>query len=215
MSGYQAGALDVGSVEKGSERLASDMGTPSRERERAILEECQRGCLEPYGEVVRWYQRRLFGLLLRLVRDRAAAEDLTQESFLLAFRKLHLYDLERPFWPWLVRLGINLSHSWHRNARRQAIPMELEVVEGLAAQPPGEGDPASRRERAQRLERALMALPEKGRVALLLKFHEGMSYQEMGQALGVPALVLKMRVSRARARLRSLLEASEAGADET
>jgi len=209
---YQTTAADVVQEEKSHAALAP--GALSRERERDLLEQCLRGRPEPYGEIVQCYQRRLFGLLLRLVRDRAAAEDLTQEAFLLAFRKLHLYDLRRPFWPWLVRLGLNLGHSWHRAGRRQAVPVALEVVEGLAAAEPAGGDPAARRERAGRLERALLALPEKGRVALLLKFHEGMSYQEMSQALGVPALVLKMRVSRARARLRVLLEASGAGADE-
>jgi RNA polymerase sigma-70 factor, ECF subfamily len=213
---YLTTAPDVIPVEAKSETpQAPNLGAMNRERERDILEECLRGHPEPYGEIVQCYQRRLFGLLLRQVCDRAAAEDLTQEAFLLAFRKLHLYDLERPFWPWLVRIGLNLGYTWHRSARRQAIPMEAEVVEVLAAEASNEGDPATRRASARRLERALQALPEKGRVALLLKFHEGMSYREMSQALGVPALVLKMRVSRARARLRALLEASEAGAEGT
>lgn len=196
-----AGVTDM---EEGSERRVEASGKLDRERERALLTACLHGRVEAYEPIVRAYQRRLYGLMVRLVGDRAASEDLVQEAFLMGFRKLDRYDPVRPFWPWLLKIGLNLGRSWLRSGERRLQPLEPERLEAVCVS----RDAGEQRDRVQRLESALRALPEQGRMALLLKFYDGLSYQEMSQVLGVPALVLKMRVSRARAKLRALLEAA-------
>jgi len=168
-----------------------------------LLERCRRGDRQAYGRVVEICQNRVFNLVRRLVGSTTIAEDITQEAFVRAYLNIGRFDVERPFLPWIFRIAVNLTRNWFKAAARREIPCGaennlLQATDGRQLD--------ERLAIARRLERALLELDPKYRIPLVLKHVEGMDYRQMKMMLGVPVTALKMRVSRARARLRRLLD---------
>lgn len=146
----------------------------------------------------------LFGFALSLCRDRAAAEDLVQETYLRAFRAQRRPEPETDVRPWLFTI---LHNVWRNERRRRALVSLEDHPEGWEA--PGDGaDPLEsldRAEAASRLRSAVEGLPEPFREVVLLRFAEGFSYQEIAQVLSCPAGTVMSRLARARAHLRRAL----------
>jgi len=150
--------------------------------------------------MVERYQRRVYNLVLRMVGSRVAAEDLTQEAFLRAHINIQRFDLERRFLPWIFKIASNLARNYLKASARKELPLYTESLSGSTGPDPVRALEA--KDFAARVEGELMALPVKYREPLLLKEVEGLSYREIKEVLDLPVWVLKMRVSRARARLR-------------
>lgn len=180
--------------------------TAANTEQRDLLARSQRGDAEAYGMIVKQHQTRIHGYILRMVRDATLAEDLTQEAFIRAYRKLHLYDLERPFLPWLFRLAANLTQNHLRSASRRELPQAPERLTLVHCAETPSDERAERRQLLRQVDRALDQLAPKYRAAMVLKHVEGLSYSEISQVLGVSVWALKMRVSRARAKLRALID---------
>lgn len=181
--------------------------TAAQPEQRDLLARSQRGDAEAYGMIVKQHQARIHGYILRMVRDPTLAEDLTQEAFIRAYRKLHLYDLERPFLPWLFRLSANLTQNHLRAASRRELPLAPERLALIHSTEAPSDERAGQRQLLHRVDRALDQLAPKYRAPMVLKHVEGLRYAEISQVLGVSAKALKMRVSRARAQLRKLIDA--------
>lgn len=77
------------------------------------------GDREAFGLLLERYQRRLFGLTLMMVRDPEGAEEVTQDAFVRAFTRLHLYDEHRPFYPWLATIAVRLAQNWLSRHNRE------------------------------------------------------------------------------------------------
>jgi len=180
--------------------------TAAETDERDLLARSQRGDAEAYGMIVKQHQTRIHSYILRMVRDQSLAEDLTQEAFIRAYRKLHLYDPDRPFLPWLFRLAANLTRNHLRSAGRREQPQAPERLTLIHSDQTPSDERASQRQMLRQVDRALDRLAPKYRAPMVLKHIEGMSYAEISQVLGVSVWALKMRVSRARAQLREMLE---------
>lgn len=196
---YSSPVALVGKV--GSEKSAR-RGSAIEQEERQLLERCQRGERQAFGRVVELYQGRVFGLVRRLVGSESVAEDITQEAFVRAYVSIGRFDCERPFLPWIFRIAVNLARNWFKAAARREVPWELEN----SLLPQDQVRPLDERLDVSRsLERALLELAPKYRVPLVLKHVEGLDYRQIKEVLGVPVTALKMRVSRARAKLRELL----------
>lgn len=148
------------------------------------------------------HSRRLFGFLRGLVGSPSAAEDLVQETFLRILRYRRSYRDGRPFLPWMLRIARNAARRHLR--RRRRMPAE-ELAEMPAAGSPEQGH--LERERAVRLTRALGTLPRREREVLLLSYFEGLRHREIARLVGASAGAVKVRVHRARARLRRHLAA--------
>ena len=183
---------------------------PVREEERSLLTRCATGETEPYGQLVERYQLRVFNLVLRMLGDRSAAEDITQEAFIRAYQRLALYDLSRRFLPWLMKIAANLARNYMKKKSRDARSVPLEWLSSLPAQGNDPEAETSQKEWLRRVETALFALSPSARTAILLKHQEGMSYEEMSEVMEEPVFILKMRVSRARKKMRTLLERNQA-----
>lgn len=141
---------------------------------------------------------RLFGTLVTLLRDRAAAEDCVQEAYVRAFRAWPRWKADAPVEAWLHRIAINVAISYRRGER-------LRTVATLVRRqgPPPVVDPA---ETAQvDLLRALRALPPRQAAALVLRHLHGYSNREIAHALGVPERTVASRLAAARARLQARL----------
>ncbi|MCL4836657.1 MAG: sigma-70 family RNA polymerase sigma factor [Thermoanaerobaculia bacterium] len=170
------------------------------------------GSTEAFAELVRRFERPVFGLVVRLVRDPALAEDLAQEVFLRAWRALPTFDPERRFASWLLRIAHNGAIDALRR-RRAAFLLPLEPPgdeEGREREiaDPSAVDPEARavgRDLARALERALARLRPEYRSALLLRFQRQLAYEEIAEVLGLPLGTVKTFLHRGRAELARAL----------
>ena len=144
--------------------------------------------------------RRILGTLITLVRDRAAAEDCTQETFVRAYQNWKAWKPDAPAEAWLHRIAINVAIS---DRRHQQLREAGEVIKrlGKPAPPP---DPASLVERSD-LVRALRKLPTKQAAALVLRHYHGYGNREIAAALGVPDQTVASRLAAARKQLQAVL----------
>ncbi len=157
----------------------------------ALVEQVLGGRKEAYAHLVRRYQDTVYNLALRWTGDRDEADDLAQETFVRAYRKLRSYDPGYSMRNWLLAICSNLAKNRIRSARRRQRAHETHAE--LFMGPPDPPDP-----RREALEEALRGMPEKLRIPLVLKHVEGMSYDEVAQTLRIGLSAAKMRVKRAR-----------------
>ena len=181
----------------------------SRDSERAIIEEVLAGRTASFRTLVERYQRGVHAVVYRLTQSAAEADDLTQQAFLAAYDALPQFKLDLKFSSWLFRIAVNLAKDHLKSKKRlEGGDQELdECAEALfvpAASPPDEQ--ALENERRTVLERALLRLAWADREVLVLKDIQELSYDEIKQILGRPVTALKIRVVRARQRLRAVLE---------
>ncbi len=149
----------------------------------------------------------VYGYLLRLSGDPAAADELTNETFLRAMLALDGFRGDASVRTWLIRIGRNL---YLNRARRDSRTTSLDAltekgVSFRAGQP--EPEPAALdRERGRELQAALLTLSETDRSLLLLTSQEKLSYREVSRILGISVAAVKVRVFRARQRLAKVLD---------
>ena len=172
----------------------------------ALVERCRHGELGAFEEVYRAHSGRLYGLVLRMVGNPSDAEDLLQEIFLAAHRKLDGFRGDSALGTWLYRLATNqcLDHLRSRSARAG------QLTDSLDDDPAGMPDARSRGIADETvakmdLERALAQLPEGCRAAFLLYDVEGLEHREVADALGIAEGTSKSQVHKARLKLRALL----------
>ena len=169
-----------------------------------LIARARRGDPSAFEEIVRLYQRRVYGVALRIVRAHDVADDVTQEAFLRAWRSLDRFDLERPFGPWVCRIAANLAvnHVRSPRAREEGLP------EGHAetrSSGPGPLGALLDAEGATVLERAMGQLPQEQRAVLVLRVVEELSYAEIAETLGISPGTVMSRLFRARERLAQSL----------
>jgi RNA polymerase sigma-70 factor (ECF subfamily) len=181
-----------------------------REDDRALVDRCLQGDLGAFEELYRAHAGRLFSLTCRMVGNHSDAEDLLQEVFLAAHRKLDTFRGDSALGTWLYRLATNLCLDYLRSRATRS----SQVTDSLDDEP-WIADAGSRRLADQTvskmdLERALAMLPEGSRAAFVLHDIEGLEHQEVAEVLGIAEGTSKSQVHKARMRLRALLSAPKA-----
>jgi RNA polymerase sigma-70 factor (ECF subfamily) len=157
--------------------------------------------LEAFETLFREHQAEVYRWIVRIVRDRAAAEDLTVETFWRIYRARDRFDGNRPFLPWARRIATRAAIDHLRSAQR--FPRAAKLVDPAAPIVP---DQFAQREIAAQLEAAFAALPAPLRAAATLALIEELPYAEIAAALELSLSAVKMRISRALRQLRSNLE---------
>lgn len=215
----------LGAVNKAQSR-ASNREARRREAEedRELIERVQRGDQAAFRALVERHQRRAFTIAVGLVRDENDAREIVQEAFLRVYRGLASFQGGSSFFTWLYRIVMNLAIDLKRKPGRRDVELqESRVVEEdadfpLVSRIDG-ADPVDvlrRREIAARIHTALDALPDIHRGVILMREIEGMSYEEMAQAMGVSKGTIMSRLFHARQKLQRALAdcyAEENGAD--
>ena len=187
---------------------AGSAGTPpGRADDTALVERCRRGDLAAFEELYRAHAGKLFSVACRMLGNAADAEDLLQEIFLSAHRKLDGFRGESTLGTWLYRLATNhcldylRSRAARTNQLTDTLDDEPELYEagrqGLAEQTVTKMD----------LERAMARLPEGCRAAFILHDVQGLEHREVADALGIAEGTSKSQVHKARLRLRAFLSA--------
>lgn len=173
------------------------------------------GQTEKFEELVRRYEHRLYSFSRRMCREEADAEDMVQETFLNAFRYLGEFRYETRFKNWLYRIAVSTGLKKKRRSKfapERELP--LDDLETAGAGELNEETPAWARAPLERLlneellavlNEAILALPEKHRIVVVLRDLEGFSTEEAAQILGLSAANVKVRLHRARSFLRDKL----------
>ena len=166
------------------------------------------GSQSAFEQIVRRYQRPVISLIARLIGDRAAAEDLAQETFVKAHRSLAAFDAKRRLSSWLFRIAHNTAIDTLRRRRGRAVSLdEAAESEGEPAAPDA-ADPVERKALGRALEAALGQLRPDFRAAVLLRYEEGLAFDEIGHILGIPETTARSHVHRARKELANHLSAA-------
>jgi RNA polymerase sigma-70 factor, ECF subfamily len=182
-----------------------------REPEPETIARAKAGALAAFEELVRAAQADVWRFAYHLTRDRAAADDVTQETFLRAYRGIGSYGGQSRFGSWLLRIAHNCAVDHHRRNRRE-MPVETAPVVQEDQAAAGVG----RAELRAQIHGALRALPLELREPFVLIEALGYTYRETALILGVPVGTVKSRVHRARALLAHALGLQEAtGRDRT
>jgi RNA polymerase sigma-70 factor, ECF subfamily len=180
--------------------------TPSaRSGDMALVERVRSGELGAFEELYRAHSGRLYSVACRMLGNPSDAEDLLQEIFLTAHRKLESFRGESSLGTWLYRLAMNqcLDHLRSRTARAGHVTDTIDDDPTLADA--GSRGLADRTVTKMDIERALTKLPEGCRAAFVLHDIEGLEHREVAEALGIAEGTSKSQVHKARLRLRALL----------
>ena len=184
----------------------------TREEELALVRRVQGGELDAFEELVRAHEKTVYNLALRMTGNPQDAEDMAQEAFLKAYRSLPEFRGESKFSVWLYRIVSNvcLDHL-RKQSRRPSSSLTMEDNDGEEQQydvPDESASPEKLLEQKltrEAVQRGLNQLPDEQRQILLLRELRGLSYEEIGEALGLEAGTVKSRIFRARKRLCAFL----------
>lgn len=166
-----------------------------------IVAEVLNGNTDTFGVLVTRYQQRLYGYLFRFTHHREECEDLVEETFVAAFRKLGSCRTPDRFSSWLFAIAHNLGvNRWRKTGRTNRFEEELDDAVSRTV-PDGALDPhelSIKRDETKRVERALQRIPDKYRAVLLLSYYEDLSYREISEALGISLDLVKTHLFRAK-----------------
>ena len=185
-----------------------------------LVERVVAGDGDAFRQLVERYQRPVYGLLLRMVREPPLAEDLAQESLIKAYRAIATFDRSRQFSSWLFKIAHNTAIDHLRKNRPPTVPLEsddgdrLDPLALLAA--PESRSPEARargRDLAEALQDALDALRPDYREAVLLRFQQGLPYDEIAEILELPLGTVKTHLHRARKQMAEALRAAGWGVE--
>jgi RNA polymerase sigma-70 factor, ECF subfamily len=195
---------------------ASNRAERQREAEQdgVLVGRAQKGDMQAFRKLVERHQRRAFAIAIGLVRDENDAREIVQEAFLRVFRSLDKFQGGSSFFTWLYRIVTNLAIDLMRKPARR----EAELFDTTSAQDDAEPSPflgqldgvdplhmVERRQIAERISRALDDLPPYHRSVILMREVEGMSYQEMAEAMQVSKGTIMSRLFHARQKLQRAL----------
>lgn len=177
-----------------------------------MVERARGGDRQAFRELVERYQRGAYGVALRLLRDEDEAREAVQEAFLRAYRKLDRFEGTSAFFTWLYRIVTNVSIDRRRRpGQRGHESLEASQEEDqspiqLVAPPDGDpGEAVRRQEIGARIQTALDALPPYHRAVIVMREVDGLSYQEMAEAMNVSKGTIMSRLFHARQKLQRAL----------
>ena len=170
-----------------------------------LVSRVQQGDKSAYDILVIRYQHKIIQLVNRYVKDHSEAQDVAQETFIKAYKALGSFRGDSAFYTWLYRIAINTAKNYlvsriRRNSDSQIDVQDAEAIEN-APQLQGLETPERHllgEEILQTIQSAIEHLPEEMRVAIMLREFEGMSYEEIAEAMDCPVGTVRSRIFRAR-----------------
>jgi RNA polymerase sigma-70 factor (ECF subfamily) len=189
-------------------RLAAlkETGVTDRVQDQDLVLAVQRGDPQAFRELYDRYRDRIYNLVLFSTGDPQHAQDVLQTIFLKVFRGLQSFRFESGLATWIYRIAHNECLNYHRARRPPQVPLEaiLGSNDEIDSRPISHEQHA-RKEREEILEQALMQLPLKMREVVVLRYVEGLSYEEIGRVLGCAPGTVASRLNRALAELEERL----------
>ena len=173
--------------------------------DRDLIVRARRGDGDAFSELVTRYQINVFNVCYRILHERGEAEDLAQETFVRAYDRIHTFDVEREFGPWIRRVAANLCLN---HLEGQKVTAELDDER--------DADPTQRpesvvelKERSDQIRGVLASLPAHYRVVVELRHYQELTYEEIAEELKIPLSDVKSHLFRARKILAEKLHAPD------
>src|SRR5262245_20974348 len=190
--------------------------------DRDLVDRAKLGDAQAFGQLVRRHQQRIHRLAVHMLRDRAEAEDVTQETFIRAYQALGRFDGRSEHYTWFYRITVNLSLNTIRARKpaRSGVDADDPRLDASVAEKAGSpnSDPrgqASRKQLYMTLCEGIDGLSETLRTTLILVCIDGRSHEEAAQILGAPEGTIAWRVHEARRKLREFMSARGFDPEET
>jgi RNA polymerase sigma-70 factor (ECF subfamily) len=187
-----------------------------KEEDRELVGRCQNGDERAFEQLVRKYQQTVFNVVYHNIGYKADVEDVAQKVFSKIYFSLPKFDNKRPFFPWLYRIAVNQCYDELRRARRRKYRTftelsleETEAIDNLISRsepPPLRTE--ENREMYALLHKMLDQIPAQQKKAIVLRDLEDVPYEQMAEILGCTEQAARLKVFRARARLRDLMDRS-------
>ncbi|MCX6234334.1 MAG: RNA polymerase sigma factor [Bacteroidetes bacterium] len=167
---------------------------------RVIIEEVLAGKPSSYGKLIRMYQQPVYRLAFKMTGSREDAKDLTQIIFMKAYINLKTFATTRKFFSWIYRIALNETLNHLKSARQFVDLDDEEIID--------HGSPEevyATKERKVMVQRALLTLDPKHRSLVIMKYYDGLSYEEISEVTGLPMKKVKSRLFEARQNLKEYL----------
>jgi RNA polymerase sigma-70 factor (ECF subfamily) len=185
-----------------------------------LLARYRQGERDAFGQLVRRYERELYGYLRRYLGDSSLADDVFQNTFLQLFTKIGQYEAGRPVRPWLYTIATHQAiDALRRNGRHQALSLDQEreqlhdgdiqsLMALLESRAPGPLDLAQGEERRLQVRASVDRLPDFLRQVVILAYYQGLKYREIADIVGIPVGTVKSRLHAALVKLHEAWSAS-------
>ncbi len=167
-----------------------------------LIRASQNGDLDSFNELVRRYQKLAYNVAFRMLGDTQAAEDATQEAFFSAWKNMRRFR-GGSFKAWVLQITANACRDQLRRLkRRPVVPLESLPYDPPSVSVESPEDYAIRKEMGEHVQRGLTTLSHEQRVAVILRDIQGLSYEEVAEAMGCSMGTVKSRLNRGRTQLR-------------
>ena len=174
------------------------------EKDSSLIQEFKQGDEKAFNQLVLRYQKRVYDLTYRLVRNHEDAADLSQEVFVRAYRGLKKFEERSSFYVWLNRIAVNLCINFTRREKFRSFLSIFDLSEkpGLSSSPE---EDVEKEELRRALDRAVKSLPERQRVTFVLKRYQDLPYREIAQIMEISEGAAKANYFQAVKKLQKLL----------
>jgi RNA polymerase sigma-70 factor (ECF subfamily) len=190
------------------------IATPLTDHE--VVVRAQKGSEKAYRELLDRYQRPVFSLIYRMVRDREQAEDLAQETFVRVFNHIDRYDPAYKFSSWIFKIATNLTIDWMRKKEVPTVSIDgsryattSDEIEASTITVESKDETPEElliaRELGDEIERAIGRLRPEYKTAILLRHVEDKPYEEIAQIMSLPLGTVKTYIHRGRKELQEML----------
>ena len=171
-----------------------------------LIQKAKRGDLSAYEGLVKKYRQIIYRLCYSLTGAPQSADDIAQDTFIIAYAVLKKFKQGKSFYPWIRRIALNrtLNHL-HRRNRERPLDTESDRNPGLASSRNNPQDTMINQQREEQFFKALHSLPVEQKTIFFLRVYENMSYAAIARALKIPPGTVMSRLNRARQTLKSML----------
>jgi len=178
-----------------------------------LIDSALEGDQKAYADIVSRFREQIFHFIFRMVKDKAQAEDLTQETFIKAFRALASFNSDYAFSTWLYKIAANNCIDYFRKKKLATTSLDtpIKAKDGDLQRdfPDQEQGPESElisKEQTNQIQTAIDSLPAKYKQAILLRHSQDKSYEEIAEELEIPLGTVKVRIFRAREMLKARMK---------
>jgi len=179
--------------------------------ESEIIARVLKGDRQAYAMLVEEYKGPIFNLAYRMTGGLEDAEDLTQETFIRAYQNLHRFDRDKKFFTWLYTIGINLIRNHLKKNVRDISHLAVadSALEHHAQEHTREVGETLSEDRMIRLEQVIRKLPVDLREAIILKFLQDLTFEEVSNVTGDSVSAVKMRIYRGLEKMKQMMKSTE------
>lgn len=174
------------------------------EKDSSLVRRFREGDEKAFNQLVLRYQRRIYGLIYRMVRNQQDAADLSMEVFVRAYRSLRNFEGRSSFYVWLTKIAVNLCINFSRREKFRSFLSILDLSDKLSVSS-SPADKVEKEELKLAIDRAIKSLPPRQRSSFILKYYEGSTHQQIAEILGITEGAAKANYFQAIQKLKKLL----------